>query len=61
MILLYQIKKEHRDLIENDIKKHELKSDSPFFIKQTISNACGTIALLHALFNNTTAIGGSFR
>ncbi|CDW88421.1 carboxyl-terminal proteinase [Stylonychia lemnae] len=61
VILLYQIKKEHRDLIENDISKHKLQTDSPFFIKQTIKNACGTIALLHALLNNTTAIGGVFR
>ncbi|KAJ3124316.1 Ubiquitin carboxyl-terminal hydrolase isozyme L3 [Physocladia obscura] len=29
-------------------------ASAPFFIKQTIANACGTIALLHALGNNTT-------
>ena len=27
--------------------------EPPFFIKQTIGNACGTVALLHALCNNT--------
>jgi len=26
--------------------------DSPFFMRQTIRNACGTIALLHAIANN---------
>ena len=29
----------------------------PFFIKQTISNACGTIGILHALANNLDKLG----
>lgn len=28
------------------------KVDQPFFMRQTIGNACGTVALLHALCNN---------
>jgi ubiquitin carboxyl-terminal hydrolase L3 len=31
--------------------------DSTFYIKQTIGNACGTIAILHALMNNREALG----
>jgi hypothetical protein len=30
--------------------------ESLFYMKQTISNACGTIAILHGLCNNTTDI-----
>ena len=36
----------------------ELTVDSPFFVKQKIHNACGTIALLHALCNNIDIFGG---
>lgn len=31
-------------------------TDIPFFCKQTISNACGTIALLHAALNAPTEL-----
>jgi len=56
VILLYQIKKQHSDLIAKD--QMELTVDSPFFVKQKIHNACGTIALLHALCNNIDIFGG---
>lgn len=32
--------------------------DQSFFIKQNIQNACGTIALLHALCNTKEHCGG---
>lgn len=32
--------------------------EKPFFIKQTIHNACGTMALLHAVTNTGSKIGG---
>ena len=32
----------------------------PVFIKQIVANACGTMALLHALLNVTGVCGGSF-
>lgn len=36
-------------------------AEKPFFCKQTISNACGTIALLHAAINSPVSLGdGSF-
>ena len=30
--------------------------DDVYYMKQTVGNACGTIALLHAVLNNTTAL-----
>ncbi|KAJ3061284.1 Ubiquitin carboxyl-terminal hydrolase isozyme L3 [Podochytrium sp. JEL0797] len=30
--------------------------DAPFFIKQTIGNACGTMAILHAIANNRNTL-----
>ena len=57
VILLYQIKKEHKDLFAQQ-EQPEVTKESPFFIKQKISNACGTIALLHALFNTKEQAGG---
>lgn len=32
-------------------------SPSLYYMKQTIGNACGTIALLHAVANNRDALG----
>ena len=31
-------------------------SDKVFYMKQTISNACGTVALMHSVANNTDTI-----
>ncbi|EFN55337.1 hypothetical protein CHLNCDRAFT_35608 [Chlorella variabilis] len=47
---------------EIDAKGQEV-SPSLYYMKQTIGNACGTIALLHAVANNRQALGlaeGSF-
>ena len=65
VILLYQIKRKHDDLIKSQLEsqlkdKEDNKSEKmmPLFIKQTIGNACGTIALLHALCNTLDHSGG---
>ncbi|TNV75846.1 hypothetical protein FGO68_gene3249 [Halteria grandinella] len=64
VVLLYQIKKHHKDIIRQDLEAQQklqtLTGDlqPPFFIKQTISNACGTIALLHLLCNTLSQCGG---
>eukprot|EP00347_Sterkiella_histriomuscorum_P020715 403336755 len=55
VILLYSIKKQHNDFIARQ-EKPEITADSPFFVKQKIHNACGTIALLHALLNSPSII-----
>lgn len=58
LIFLYEIKEQHKEVIyqQNDQTPQEekmklLQDENPFFIIQKISNACGTIALLHALCN----------
>jgi ubiquitin carboxyl-terminal hydrolase L3 len=38
----------------------EEASRQPFFVRQTIGNACGTVALLHALCNNQDKVDGGF-
>lgn len=49
--------KEHKQKQEDEIlsKGQELSSDI-FYMKQNISNACGTIALVHSVANNTDKI-----
>lgn len=43
-------------------KEGQVVSPNVYFMKQTISNACGTIALLHALGNAAgISIGGDFK
>lgn len=32
-------------------------ASQPYYMKQTIGNACGTIAMLHAIGNNTSRLG----
>lgn len=34
-------------------EKGQTVSDSVFYLKQIVTNACGTIALIHSVANNT--------
>jgi ubiquitin carboxyl-terminal hydrolase L3 len=57
VLMLYPITKEneeqsHKDQ-ENQEKTGQAVPSDVYFIKQTIGNACGTIALLHTIANNT--------
>ena len=60
VVLLYQVNK-NKDMLYPDnvyYLPREDVSQQPFFIRQTIGNACGTVALLHALCNNEDKIEG---
>ena len=52
-ILLYKITETAEKLRfeEEEAVKDEKRSEKPFWMKQTIGNACGTIAIIHALAN----------
>ncbi|QDZ22014.1 ubiquitin carboxyl-terminal hydrolase [Chloropicon primus] len=56
VILLFPIEKKDEAEAELQGESHESGSDATggdvFYVKQKIGNACGTIALLHALANN---------
>lgn len=48
---------QHKQKEENDIlSKGQEVSNSLFYMKQNISNACGTVALVHAVANNSDKI-----
>ena len=58
VVLLYQIKSDQKDVIKklieeqkNSLTVNPEKLSDLIFVKQTIGNACGTIALLHACCN----------
>ena len=56
MILLFPINEkyeEFRKQEEEEVKaKGQEVSPKVYFMKQTIGNACGTVALLHSILNN---------
>eukprot|EP00817_Percolomonadidae_sp_ATCC50343_P004264 CAMPEP_0117427312 /NCGR_PEP_ID=MMETSP0758-20121206/7188_1 /TAXON_ID=63605 /ORGANISM="Percolomonas cosmopolitus, Strain AE-1 (ATCC 50343)" /LENGTH=215 /DNA_ID=CAMNT_0005212879 /DNA_START=82 /DNA_END=729 /DNA_ORIENTATION=- len=65
VLLMYPITKENEEFHRKEESEQqkgneqkEIKSilEKSFFIKQTISNACGTIGILHALSNNVSAL-----
>jgi len=60
VILLYPIpSKTEKTEEEKEKAKEDSKNDAPdsvYHLKQSISNACGTIALLHSVANNLDAI-----
>nr|CAD7446881.1 unnamed protein product [Timema bartmani] len=41
---------------EDETEKNQTVSDKVYFLKQVISNACGTIALIHSVANNTDEV-----
>lgn len=67
VILLYQVNKDHDMLYPNNVYYvgEKDKIEQPFFLRQTIGNACGTVALLHALCNNVETkpdgVGNDFK
>ena len=58
-VFCYEIKDQYRDMLDqeeamqlDDYTQEKLKNlRKPHFIKQIVRNACGTIALLHAVAN----------
>ncbi|XP_013792312.2 ubiquitin carboxyl-terminal hydrolase isozyme L3-like [Limulus polyphemus] len=60
VLLLYPLGKEHDKLVKEEEERIKSSgqsvSDQVYFLHQTIRNACGTVALLHAVANNTGRI-----
>jgi len=45
---------EHKAVQEAEVEeKGQTVSDNVFYLKQNVTNACGTIALIHSVANNT--------
>lgn len=59
LLLLFPITPKYVEFAKKQFEEATGKSvsDSLFYMKQTISNACGTVALLHAVANNRERIG----
>lgn len=64
VLLLFPMTDKLRSASQKNESEEDSKpksEDQPFFCKQTISNACGTIALIHAALNSPLEFeGGSF-
>ncbi|XP_066586715.1 ubiquitin carboxyl-terminal hydrolase isozyme L3 [Prorops nasuta] len=60
VILLYPLRNEYEGIksIDNNATKDIVKEeiDGVYYLKQYVPNACGTIALLHSVANNTDVI-----
>ncbi|XP_072171634.1 ubiquitin carboxyl-terminal hydrolase isozyme L3-like [Diadema setosum] len=60
LVLLFPYNDKTKAFTETEEKKiledGQTVSDKLYYMKQTISNACGTIGLLHAVFNNTQTV-----
>lgn len=51
--VIYEQEQEHTNEIEAKIKENGQEvSPSLFYMHQRVSNACGTVALIHAILNN---------
>ncbi|XP_077381371.1 ubiquitin carboxyl-terminal hydrolase isozyme L1 isoform X1 [Festucalex cinctus] len=55
LMLLFPITKEHDSFRQKQADK-VMRSSDAYFLKQTATNSCGTIALLHALGNNQSKL-----
>jgi len=60
VILLFPITQNYSShcasVLEKLKNEEQAVSDKVYFMRQTISNACGTIALIHSIANNSTRI-----
>ncbi|XP_012532804.1 ubiquitin carboxyl-terminal hydrolase isozyme L3 isoform X2 [Monomorium pharaonis] len=58
VILLYPVPSKTEKIEEDKVEKDSKNStsDSVYYMKQSISNACGTIALIHSVANNLDVI-----
>ncbi|XP_029162630.1 ubiquitin carboxyl-terminal hydrolase isozyme L3 [Nylanderia fulva] len=59
VVLLYPVPAKTEKIEEEKEEVKDSKSDAPesvYYMKQCISNACGTIALIHSVANNLDAI-----
>ncbi|KAL4230455.1 Ubiquitin carboxyl-terminal hydrolase isozyme L3 [Mactra antiquata] len=55
VMLLYPITAQS-EASENKIGEEKSNVDGVYYMKQTVGNACGTVAVIHALANNTDKI-----
>jgi len=57
LMLLFPINEKYKEFCKELEQNQETGSNSePYYMKQTISNACGTVALLHSVANNLDEI-----
>jgi hypothetical protein len=51
--VLFQYEEYSKKQEEEILKKGQEVSDKIFYVKQNISNSCGTIAIIHSIANST--------
>lgn len=58
LLLLFPINEKYKEFCEEmeGTKEKDVVSENVYYMKQTISNACGTVALMHSVANNLDVI-----